>query len=159
MDCISCFCAQSARHVNRRSAVKRIFVILIVGSYAMIGCGRMPSAAADTAALVIASIATSTKSFSIDCAPTSVTISARVTDASGVREARLLYRVGSDRPYIPVEMVGSNGHDFTATVKGPSLPPDRYGPLEFYITVQDNAGQQSRSTTDASVQFLPCVSH
>jgi hypothetical protein len=56
-------------------------------------------------------------------------------------------------------MAGLNGNDFGATVKGSDLPPDKYGPWEFYVTAEDKAGNRSQSRTDASVQFLPCVSN
>ncbi len=117
---------------------------------AVVGAGRGP---------VIEGIAASTKSFSIDCPPTAVTVKARVTDAAGISRVQLWYRVGSDGPFVAADMAAGNGNEYAATVKGVDVGPAQYGAWEFYVTAENKAGQESRSETDASVQFLPCVAH
>ncbi len=125
----------------------------------MTGCTGAPSPPADKAGPMIDNITTSSKSFSIDCTPISVTVTARITDPSGIAGAQLWYRVGNDRPYASLDMAGLSGSDFSATVKGLDLPVGEYGLWEFYITAVDKAGNRNRSGPDSSVQFLPCVSH
>jgi hypothetical protein len=140
--------------------MKRIVGFLLwLGSSILIGCSSVPAAAGDKAGPVIDSIKTSNNSFSIDCPPTSVAVTAHITDPSGISSVQLRYRVGSDKPYISLGMGGGNGNEFSATLKGSALPPDSYGAWEFYITAEDEAGNSTRSATDSSVQFLPCVSH
>jgi len=106
----------------------------------------------------ITQITTSTKSFSIDCVPTSVTVTANIIDTLGVRHATLWYRVGSDQPYISKNMDVSN-HSYSATVKGIELPPGPYGNWEFYIAAENTAGNSNKNPVDNSIQFLPCVSN
>ena len=107
---------------------------------------------------VIKNIETSNKSFSIDCVPTSITITAHITDPSGIKSAVLWYHVGTDKQYKSVNMEFSNGV-YNATIQALDLPVGEYGSLEFYITAQDEAGNQSKSELDASSQLLPCVSN
>lgn len=140
--------------------MKRLFVSLfLLGSYAMTGCGAVLAASGDTTGPMINNITTSSQGFSIDCTPISITVTARITDPSGISRAQLWYRVGTDQPYASVDMAGSSGGDFNATVKGSDLPLGTYGVWEFYVTAQDKAGNASKSAPDTSVQFLPCVSH
>lgn len=102
-------------------------------------------------------ITTSSKSFSIECAPTSVTVTANVTDQSGIKRVSLLYRVGTDGPYTSVDMGYSNG-EYRVTVNGADIPHGKtYGVWEFYITAEDRAGNQSQSSLDRSVEMLLCV--
>ena len=136
------------RTAFRLSAVS----LCVVGSSA---CGAA-SALRDTTGPTIVQITTSTKSFAIDCPPTSVRVSARITDASGVRRAVLRYRVDNNQPYASRNMTVS-GHLYRASVKGIELPAGPYGALEFYITAEDASGRSNRSSVDTSVQFLPCV--
>ena len=65
---------------------------------------------------VIKNIEASNKSFSIDCVPTSVTITAHITDPSGIKSAVLWYRVGTDQQYKSVNMEFSNGV-YNATIQ------------------------------------------
>ena len=116
------------------------------------------STARDSAGPTIVQITTSNQSFSIDCPPTSITVTANITDISEVKSAALWYRVGSDQPYISKNMDASN-HIYSATVKGIELPPGPYGAWEFYITAENTAGNSNKSSVDNSIQFLPCVSN
>jgi hypothetical protein len=106
----------------------------------------------------ITEITTSNQSFSIDCPPKSITVTANITDPSGIKSATLWYRVGSDQPYTSRTMDASN-QIHSATVNGIDLPPGPYGALEFYITAEDTAGNANNSSVDNTVQFLPCVSN
>jgi hypothetical protein len=103
-------------------------------------------------------ITTSSKSFSIECVPTSVTVSANVTDQSGIKRVSLAYRVGTDGPYTFVEMGYSKG-EYHVTLTGADVSQEkRYGVWEFYLTAEDRAGNQSQSPVDRSVEILLCVS-
>ena len=102
-------------------------------------------------------ITTSSKSFSVECAPTSITVTANVTAQSGIKRVSLVYRVGTDEPYTFVDMGYSNG-EYRVTVNGADAPyGKRYGVWEFYITAEDGVGNQSQSTLDRSVEMLACV--
>jgi hypothetical protein len=102
-------------------------------------------------------ITTSSKSFSIECVPTAVTVTANVGDESGIKRVTLVYRVGTDGPYTSVDMGYSNG-EYRVTVKGADVSNEkRHGVWEFYITAEDRAGNQSQSSLDRSVEILACV--
>ena len=126
-----------------------------------LGKGVAPSKvpAGDNVGPVITDITTSSKGFSIDCIPTSMTVTANITDSSAVEGAVLWYRVGTDQPYTPVDMDSSAGNNYNTTIKALDIPVGKSGRWEFYITVQDKVGNQSQSPLDTSVQLLLCVSH
>jgi hypothetical protein len=108
---------------------------------------------------VISDISTSDKVVVIsDCLATSVTITARVSDASNVKSVLLWVRVGPDGPFASSNMNLQNGL-YAAKVKGADLQGHGYGAMEFYITAEDEAGNKSESPHDDSVQFLPCVNN
>jgi hypothetical protein len=104
-------------------------------------------------------ISTSSQGFSIDCIPTSVTVTATITDASRISSVVLWYRVGNDQPYTPMGMDQASGNDYTGTIKASDLPVGEYGTWEFYIVAEDVSGNLGQSPLDTSVQFLPCVNH
>jgi len=134
------------------------FVMLAcVGAITITACGAA-STHRDPVGPTIAQITTSNQSFSIDCPPTSITVTAQITDTLGVTRAMLWYRVDTDQPYTSKDMDASN-NIYSATVKGIDLPAGPYGALEFYITAEDTAGNKSQSPLNQSVQFLPCVSN
>jgi len=113
----------------------------------------------DQAGPVISDISTSDKVVVIsDCLATSVTITAKVTDASNVKSVLLWYRVGSDQPFASANMNLENDI-YAAKVKGADLQGHGYGAMEFYITAEDEEGNKSESPHDDSVQFLPCVNN
>jgi hypothetical protein len=113
----------------------------------------------DQAGPAISDISTSDKVVVIsDCLATSVTITAKVTDASNVKSVLLLYRVGSDGPFASSNMNLQNGI-YTAKVKGEDLQGHGYGAMNFYITAEDGKGNKSESPQDDSIQFLPCVNN
>ncbi len=139
---------------------RTFLAVVVLSSMCLItACTQEHAATLDKAGPLIGAMTTSTKSFSIDCTPTAVTVTARVTDPAGLRQVQLWYRVGTDRAYQSVSMAANQASEYQATIQGPRLPPDRYGALELYITAEDQAGNRSKSATDTSVQFLPCVSH
>jgi len=92
-----------------------------------------------------------------DCIPTSLTITADIADRSGVQSAVLWFRVGDDQSFAPVDMTPAAQGQYSATVKGLDVPGGEYGVFEFYIVANDKAGNQTKSSTDKSVQLLPCV--
>jgi len=107
----------------------------------------------------ISDISTSDKVVVIsDCLATSVTITAKVTDASNVISVLLWVRVGTDGPFASSNMNLQNGI-YTAKVKGSELQGHGYGAMEFYITAEDGKGNKSESPHDDSIQFLPCVNN
>ena len=108
---------------------------------------------------IISDISTSDKVVVIsDCLATSVTITAKVTDASNVKSVLLWVRVGSDQLFASSNMNLQNDL-YTAKVKGADLQGHGYGAMEFYITAEDEKGNKSESPHDDSVQFLPCVNN
>jgi hypothetical protein len=111
--------------------------------------------AGDKTGPVIKDITTTSKGFSIDCVPTSITVTANITDSV---HTALWYRVGADQPYTSRNMDVSN-RVYSATIKAVDLPLGTYGTLEFYITAEDTAGNKTQSPVDGSVQFLPCIAH
>ena len=113
----------------------------------------------DQAGPVISDISTSDKVVVIsDCLSTAVTVTAKVTDASNVKNVLLWVRVGSDQPFASSKMNLQNDL-YAAQVKGSDLQGHGYGAMEFYITAEDEAGNSSKSSVDHSVQFLPCVNN
>ncbi len=113
---------------------------------------------ADTIGPAFNSIATSSAVFAkSDCKPTSITVTANITDPLGVAQVVLWYRVGTDQSFTPVEL-GSLGNDkYGATVKGLDVPGSEYGPWEFYIVAKDGADNISQSPINTDVSLLPCV--
>jgi hypothetical protein len=102
-------------------------------------------------------IRTSNKSFSVDCVPTSITVTAHITDTVRLQQVTLFYRVGSDQPYAQVPM-NSSGTEYTATVKATDMPIGSHGTWEFYVTARDAKGNQGKSALNDTVELLPCVS-
>ena len=112
----------------------------------------------DNAGPIFSRIVTSSSVFAkSDCTPTSITVTANITDPSAVAYVVLWYRVGSSQPYSPVGMSFLGGNDYSVTVKGLEVPGSKYGVWEFYITAQDGVGNLSQSPVDTHVQLLPCV--
>ena len=111
----------------------------------------------DTPGPIFDRITTSSKSFSIDCVPTSVTVTASITHPSGLKRLVLYSRVGTDQAYSATDMRGI-GNEYRATVKAADMPGKGYGIWEFYIIAEDLAGHQSQSPLDRSVEMLMCVS-
>jgi len=120
--------------------------------------GPIPPTPQNTAGPVFNRITTSSKSFSIDCVPTSVTVTASLRAPSGIKRVVLHSRVGTDQAYTAREM-NAAGDEYQATVKAADMPGTGHGIWEFYITAEDLAGNQSQSPLDESVEMLMCVSH
>jgi hypothetical protein len=134
----------------------RIFGLIFISILVFAACGRLQH---DSSGPNISDIVTSDKVVVIsDCLATSVTITAKVTDASNVKSVLLWYHVGSDQPFASSNMKMQNG-SYTATVKGSDLQGHGYGAMEFYITAEDGEGNTTKSPIDNSVQFLPCVNN
>jgi hypothetical protein len=113
----------------------------------------------DNAGPIISDISTTGKVVVIsDCLATSVTITAKVTDASKITSVLLWYRVGSNQPFASASMDAQGGL-YTASVKGIDLQGNGYGAMEFYITAEDGEGNTGKSLLDNSIQFLPCVNN
>ena len=54
----------------------------------------------------------------------------------------------------------AEGQDqFAVTIVALEIPGGEYGAVEFSIVAEDEAGNQSKSAVDNSVQLLPCVSN
>ncbi len=86
-----------------------------------------------------------------------MTISAKVTDPSGVESVLLWYRV-ADQPFASTSMTLQDGV-YQVSVVGSEFLGKGYGTLEFYVQAKDGAGNLSKSPVDQSIQFLPCVSN
>jgi hypothetical protein len=112
----------------------------------------------NTASPIFNRITTSSKSFSIDCVPTSVTVTAGITAPLGIKRVVLHSRVGTDQAYTATDMKGA-GDEYSATVKAADMLGKGYGVWEFYISAEDLAGNKSQTPLDSSVEMLPCVSH
>lgn len=140
--------------------MKRITSILMVllSASVMGACQAQPAAAArDLRSPSIEHIETSAKFLAkSDCKNTSETVTADITDESGIKSATLWYRVGADQKYAPTEM-SLVKDKYSATVKALDVPGGEYGIWEFYITAEDQAGNKSQTPLDTSVQLLPCV--
>jgi hypothetical protein len=93
-----------------------------------------------------------------DCSGTSVTISTKVTDPSGVKKVILWYRTGTDQQFVSTGMELKEGL-YRMDLNGPDFLGRPYGTLEFYITAEDEAGNLSKSLVNQSVHFLPCVNN
>ncbi|HLO29512.1 MAG TPA: hypothetical protein VK249_10275 [Anaerolineales bacterium] len=120
------------------------------------GCSVIPFA--DKTGPAIENITTSSKVLAkSDCIPTSLTITAHVTDGSGVASTILWYRVGEDQDFAAAGMTDAEHDQYTTTVKALDIPGGEYGVFEFYIVARDHAGNQTETARDKSVQLLPCV--
>jgi hypothetical protein len=103
-------------------------------------------------------VTTSSKSFSIDCVPTSITVTTSLTAPAGVKRVVLHARVGTDQAYTALDM-NAAGDEYQGTIKAVDMPGKGYGVWEFYITAEDLAGNQSQTPLDRSVEMLQCVSN
>src|SRR5689334_10108617 len=74
-------------------------------------------------------ITTSSKSFSIDCVPTSVTVTTRLIAPAGLKRVVLYARVGTDQPYTALDM-NAAGNEYQVTVKAADMPGKGYGTWE-----------------------------
>lgn len=134
----------------------RTMALLFGISFIVSACADQQS---DHVGPVIRDISTSGKVVVIsDCADTSVTITAKVTDVSNITNVLLWYRVGSDQPFASLNMNPQSGL-YTVAVKGSDFQGHGYGAMEFYITAENASGNTSKSPLDNSIQFLPCVSN
>ncbi len=89
------------------------------------------------------------------CGPTSVNVTANISDPSGVNNVRLWHRIGSSGAFTSVAMGSLGGNDYRATVNGADVPG--YGPWQFYVTAQDGVGNSAQSATNTSVSLNACV--
>jgi hypothetical protein len=94
-----------------------------------------------------------------DCLNTTETITANITDNTHVTSAAVWYRIGQDQKFTSAAMKREAGDTFDATIIALQIPGGEYGTLEFYIVAEDEAGNQTRSPVDTSVQLLACVSN
>ena len=144
--------------------MKQRILACVILIFTVAACGERESVKMiptphDTLGPTFNRIMTSSKGFSIDCIPTSITVTATITDLSGVVHAVLWHRVGSDQPYAQVEMEPISGNDYRAKVAALDLPVGKYGVWEFYIAATDTLGNLSRSPLDTSVELLACVAN
>ena len=133
------------------------FNLLILSVFLLFtnGCSQK-----DQKAPQIADIKTSSKVLAkSDCIPTSETITANITDDAGVRSAALWYRIGQDQKFMSAPMKREAEDTFGTTLIALDIPGGNYGTLEFYIVAVDEAGNQSKSPVDTSVQLLACVAN
>ncbi len=132
-------------------------LIICILTSGIVACQQTALASQDHTGPGIDHIETSVKVLAkSDCKNTSETVTADITDESGIKSATLWYRVGADQKYTPVDMQ-LVGNKYSATVKALDTPGGEYGTWEFYITAQDKAGNKSQSPLDTSVQLLACV--
>lgn len=140
--------------------MKRIIPIftVLLSAFVMVACRSQSAAAAqDVRGPSIEHIETSAKVLAkSDCINTSETVTAEITDESGIKSVTLWYRVGTDQKYTAVKM-NAQGGQYSVTVKALDAPGGEYGIWEFYITAEDQAGNKSQSPLDTSVQLLACV--
>jgi hypothetical protein len=138
--------------------MKRTLLFLVwISIFALTACQQQPSASQDRVGPGIEHIETSAKFLAkSDCKNTSETVTAEVSDESGVKQVTLWYRVGSDQKYRPVNMSLIAGK-YSVTVKALDTPGGEYGTWEFYLTAEDTVGNQSQSPLDTTVQLLACV--
>ena len=128
---------------------------LLIATFILVACGK---GSGDQAGPDISDITTSGNVLVIsDCSGTSVTITAKVADPSGVKNVLLWYRV-NDQPFASQEMTMQNGV-YEVSVQGAEFLGKGYGTLEFYIQAKDEAGNMNKSVVDQSIQFLPCVNN
>ena len=112
----------------------------------------------DTTSPTIQGVKTSSKVLvKSDCMSTTLTVTANITDNNRIESATLWYRVGTDQKFVATNMKLDSGDLYEATIVGLDIPGGEYGVLEFYIVAEDQAGNQSKSAVDRSVQMLPCV--
>jgi hypothetical protein len=139
--------------------MKQIFSSLVVCilTTTMVACQQAALASQDRTGPSISHIETSVKTLAkSDCQNTSETVTADITDESGIKQAVLWYRVGTDQKYTPVTM-SLTGNKYSVTVRALDTPGGEYGTWEFYITAEDPVGNKSQSALDTSVQLLACV--
>jgi hypothetical protein len=154
-----------SKYVRPEYVKQRILArVILIFAVAMTACGGRETVTStptphNTSGPTFNRITTSSKGFSIDCIPTSVTITADITDSSGITRAVLWYRVGTDETYMSVDMDQTTGNNYSATVKALDLPVGKYGALEFYVVAEDVDGNQAKSGINATVQLLPCVAN
>lgn len=90
------------------------------------------------------------------CDPASITVTANISDPSGVANALLWYRVGASGPYTGAAMDWLAGDDYRVTVNGVDVPGSNYGVWEFYVTAQDGAGNPGQSALNTDVSLNLC---
>lgn len=128
---------------------------LFLTVFLLTACGKVSS---DSMGPEISEVKTSNNVLVIsDCSGTSVDITARVTDPSGVDSVSLWYRV-ADQPFASTSMDLKDGI-YQVTLLGSEFLGKGYGTLEFYIQAKDGAGNLSKSPVDKGIQFLPCVNN
>ena len=134
-----------------------LFIILfLVIFFSLSACRNLPT---DQTGPLISDIKTSGDILVIsDCSGTSVEISAKVTDRSGVESVLLWHRLGSEQQIISDRMERQD-ETYNVTLKGSDFSGEAYGKLEFYITAKDGAGNLSESPVNQSIHFLPCVNN
>ena len=133
----------------------RLITSILVASFSIAACGKGSS---DKTGPEITDIKASGNVLVIsDCSGTSVSVTAKVTDPSGVKNVLFWYRV-SDQPFASREMTMKDGM-YQTSVQGSEFLGKGYGTLEFYVQAEDSAGNVNKSPVDQSVQFLPCVSN
>ncbi len=134
----------------------KMFGLIIALAALISGCSAVSRT--DTTGPTINNITTSSKVLAkSDCIQTSLTITGEVTDNGGIENVTLWYRVGKDQDFAQTNMTHANGDQYTATIKALDIPGGEYGVFEFYIAAQDKAGNQTKSSTDASVELSRCV--
>ena len=144
---------RSVSRKDRRMSATRLTAAFVVFAIGVPAAGRSP----DLLGPAITDITTSGRIVVIsDCLATSVTISARVVDGAGVRKVVLWFRAGSGRHFKSATMAETDGR-FETVLKGTVLRGHGYGTLEFFITASDSHGNSTRSRSDRSIEFLPCV--
>jgi hypothetical protein len=115
----------------------------------------------DTIGPTISSVTPSTTKFyrSGACSPTSIKVTANVSDPSGVASVQLWYRLGSSGPFTgPLNMNSTGGNGFSITVVGSQVVPSGYGVWQFYVTARDSRGNVSTSAINSNVSLVPpCV--
>ena len=135
--------------------ITRLLLILILLPV-LPACKNLPK---DQTGPEITNIQTSGKVLVIsDCAGTSLTISANVSDPAGVKKVSLWYRTGNEQQYSSADMKQQGG-TYQIDLNGPDFLGRPYGTLEFYISAEDEMGNLSKSALDQSIQFLPCVNN
>jgi hypothetical protein len=129
-------------------------MVFLAACFSFSACRNIPS---DKTGPSISNIKTSGNVLVIsDCSGTSVTISAKVTDPSGVGKVQLWSRTGTEQQFVSSAMELKQ-ETYSVNLNGPDFLGRPYGTLEFYITAEDEVGNLSKSPVDQSVQFLPCV--
>ncbi|HXQ39085.1 MAG TPA: hypothetical protein VN843_34115, partial [Anaerolineales bacterium] len=91
--------------------------VILIFAMVMVACGgreklMVAPTPQDAPGPIFNHITTSSNGFSIDCIPTSVTITANITNSSGITRAVLWYRVGADQAYTPVDMDQVSGNNY-----------------------------------------------